>query len=226
MSLHFTNNQTPVREKTIYFDGEGDYGKITGLELSKYDAVTVEVCFREATYEGGMLFEYSKENVGGWDHDGVFYEAVNSNGKVTSKGEIHTAAKVGGYKDTAGGPSAIVDSARNFRYSADTAKLKTVTLVLSNENSTNGRMSFVNGQRGPDGTGVDFIGSNNYPTTKETTVGKPFGNWTFSVAARLTQTPSIFFKGEIAALRIYGRALNADEIAKNADEDKARFGRL
>jgi prepilin-type N-terminal cleavage/methylation domain-containing protein len=218
MKLELTNNPTPVNGKTIYFDGNGDYGRIDNLRLSQYDAVTIEVCFREGTDSGGTLFEYSDGVTGGWVGSGVFGASVNSSGTVPKKGEMHSVAWVGGYSNAA-------DSARNFNFPANRSKLKTVTFVMSNEDSPNGRMAFVNGQRGEDGTGRDFINTNGYPTTKATTRNAPFGDWTFSVAARLASPPTLCCKIEIAAIRIYGRALNADEIAKNAAEDKARFGR-
>jgi hypothetical protein len=56
MRLLFTDNANPIRNQTIYFDGAGDYGVIDTLDLSPYQAVTVEVCFREEDTERPACF--------------------------------------------------------------------------------------------------------------------------------------------------------------------------
>jgi prepilin-type N-terminal cleavage/methylation domain-containing protein len=226
MALTFQNYNAanpPVRDKTIYFSGAGDYGVVNNLDLSRYEAVTVEVCFDELPGSSAMLFEYARDGApDGWNANtgtfGVIAKLID-----TSTGEIHNIARVGA------NTSAPSDGARYFTFPADTNKLKTMSFVMSNENKTNGRMAFVNGARGTNGKGVDFLyyssSTGPYPMTNETTEGTEFGNYTFSVAARLTLTRSMYYKGMISSVRIYGRALNADEIARNAEEDKARFGR-
>jgi prepilin-type N-terminal cleavage/methylation domain-containing protein len=222
MDLTFTGHDSsnpPVRDNTINFDGDGDYGTIDDLGLSMYKVVTVEICFREATETMGMLFEYALSGAsGGFNSSlGAFGAMSNTDGAANLKGEIHSVARVGGTN-----PSA-TSGARDFSFPANTTKLKTISFVMSNEDKDDGRLAFVNGTGGSDRTGVSFIPTRGFPTTKATTQGVGFGDYTFSVAAR--KSPSgLFFKGEIAAVRIYGRALNADEIEKNAAEDRSKFG--
>jgi hypothetical protein len=211
MTLKFTNNDTPVRKETVYFDGDGDYGFINNLNLSGYSAVTVEICFRDFEEKKGMLFEYAKDKFNGYNGyncgTGMFGAVINSDGSDNSiTGKVHSVARVGS-------DLTVIDGSRDFYFTADDARLKTISFVMSNENKSNGRLAFI------DGAEVDFISGE-----KKTTPGVGFGeNYTFSIAARTEPKVSLCYKGEIAAVRIYGRALNADEIARNAETDKINF---
>jgi prepilin-type N-terminal cleavage/methylation domain-containing protein len=217
MTLTFTDNKEPVRKETVYFDGDGDYGFIDNLDLSKYSAVTVEMCFRDVNDEMGMLFEYAKDMFNGYNGynggAGMFGAVINSDGSSLITGEIHSVARVGS-------DQTVQNGSRDFYFTAKDARLKTISFVMSNEKNDNGRTAFI------DGTEVEFIsaGDKNYNRTKGTEPGTGFGeDYTFSVAARKVREVSFYYTGEIAAVRIYGRALNADEIAKNAETDMVNF---
>jgi prepilin-type N-terminal cleavage/methylation domain-containing protein len=251
MDLTFTgDNSNPVRGNVIYFDGDGDLGTLGNLQLKDYTAVTFEICFREANDDKTMmLFEYAPDDRGtdknGWHSDnGTFGARINSGGSFRDsagnvkydpeganyvKGEVNSAVRVGVK------PAGIPVTSRNFYFNADSTQFKTFSFVMSSKPETYGRMVFIDGAKG-DGTGVDFIDyshlGKDFTTTKSTTsTDMPVdGNGTpartndvLAIAARLSANPT-YYQGGIASVRIYGRILSADEIAKNAAEDKARFG--
>jgi prepilin-type N-terminal cleavage/methylation domain-containing protein len=211
-SLTFTDNISPIREKSIYFDGNGDYGLTTAnLDLSAYDEITVEVCFRVAPgVSPGALFEHTPN---GDSYPGAFGLLCNSkqlHDRYTS-GMMHTNLSQG-----------IASPDRrpaNYEFENQTETFQTHSNVFVLKAGAPPRESYVDGMLQE----LNYEGDNSTYLDANTpfSAGSKFANAKFYVANR--NTNARFFNGEIASLRIYTRRLNADEIKRNADEDQIRF---
>ncbi|MDR1088567.1 MAG: prepilin-type N-terminal cleavage/methylation domain-containing protein [Coriobacteriales bacterium] len=235
IELTFTENANPIGSTGITFDGNGDYGKsVNTVDLSGADAVTVEVCFRAAAGSNGILFETTKT----WNADpagrGAIGATVNSTGFGYEIGRSHTVGRVGSdYSSSRTG-------ARNFAYTDDPDSFTTFSLVFSKVKDCTGRLAYVNGilkdfypfqPLNTDGTnnGLPFSTSQaTTPATGENSAGQGnFANDFLYLACRNgdggASLAAAFFKGEIAALRIYDHKLSSYEIARNAAADDARY---
>jgi hypothetical protein len=82
-----------------------------------------------------------------------------------------------------------------------------------------GRLVFIDGVQKPFIPGV--FGNLKYPTSTETYLQGSFTDTHVYLASRSGN--AVYFKGDIAAMRIYGRKLNADEIAGNALLDQLLY---
>jgi prepilin-type N-terminal cleavage/methylation domain-containing protein len=206
MDMIFTSNPNPIRDKSLYFDGNGDYGNTfkitqaagTSVGIGNRDTVTVEICFREAD-KGlkSILYEYSTDATtqpmgfclalndasGGKCHITTGKTTTGSSGQITNQ-----------YYDWA-------DQNTSFATAANAYTLK------ANEPPhtawMNGVIKSVTGD------------------TAVYTSSRVFTGYNFFLASR--NGKSNFFKGEISAVRIYGRQLTSDEVARNAAVDALRF---
>jgi hypothetical protein len=211
ISLTFTDSINPIREKSIYFDGNGDYGLTAKtLNLSAYDEVTVEVCFRVAPgVSPGALFEHTPN----WDYDsGAFGLLCNSKQSYYTSGMMHTSMSQG--------IDATDRRPANYEFENQTGTFQTHSNVFVLKAGEPPRESYVDGVL----QALNFEGDDTTYTTGNApfSTGSKFANARFYIANR--NTNARFFNGEIASLRIYTRKLNADDIARNAAEDQARFG--
>jgi prepilin-type N-terminal cleavage/methylation domain-containing protein len=60
VQLTFTDNKTPIRDASIYFDGKGDYGVTArSLNLTGKKQITIEICFRPADAKGFATQTYT-----------------------------------------------------------------------------------------------------------------------------------------------------------------------
>ncbi|MDR3136444.1 MAG: prepilin-type N-terminal cleavage/methylation domain-containing protein [Coriobacteriales bacterium] len=214
------SNTNPVRESSLYFDGDKDYGVISTLDLSLYSEVTVEVVFRKAnTATGGMLFEYSEN----WNTSAGFGVSFNCGSSKYASGYMHTNFS----KWT------VVSASKPINYEWDNQNVRFTTHsnffgMASSPQQLEPRIAWVEGER------VSFYGSGDPPgTTPLTTVA----TWsdtmnTFSVkqplyiAIRGTEKTAAnsALAGEIASVRIYDHKLSSAEVAQNYLYDRLRFG--
>jgi type II secretory pathway pseudopilin PulG len=223
MTLTFTNNSgsntEPIRVRSIYFDGNGDGGIISNLDLSRSSEVTVEVCFREAnTSAHGMLFEHSAN---AWHYDtapaGSFGLVINSAFGAVWTGGINTSIV---RLEAARGAARI----RNYSWTNQSASFTTHSNYFGLIANKELRKVWIDGS--PLGALLQAeTDETNYqpslPMTEFNTSGK-FSKQNFYLARRASVT-NYFFEGEIAAVRIYDKKLNDDEAARNAWLDKQRF---
>jgi hypothetical protein len=228
IELNFNDSTEHIGDESIRFDGDGDYGRSTEtVDLSAADAVTVEVCFRVAAggdYTGSILFETTSN----WNtNQGAMGATANSTGFGYESGISHSVARVG-----SAATELAYSLARNFKYTDDRSRFTTFSFVFSKVEDPQGRLAYVNGML------VDFVDFEvptnplyHYPTTQATAPAaggnKPgdgdFANDYLYLASRAGA--SSFFKGEIAALRVYDHKLSSYEIARNAAADDARYNR-
>jgi hypothetical protein len=210
IQLTFTDNNSPIREKSIYFDGTGDYGwTATNLNLSAYDEITVEVCFRVApSVSPGALFEHTPN----WGYNsGAFGLLCNSKQSEYTSGMMHT--------NMSHGINSPDRRPEYYEFENQTETFQTHSNIFVLKAGEPPRESYVDGERKE----LNYTGDNTtYPEANTPfSAGSKFANAQFYIANR--NTNARFFNGEIASLRIYTRKLNADEIKRNADEDQIRF---
>jgi hypothetical protein len=212
IKLTFTGNTTPIREQSIYFDGDGDSGVIQALDLSSYSSVTVEICFSLPRQNvRGILYEHSPNtNV----NSGGFAMVANADGTGTTiEEEIHS------YTYDLGTSGGGVGGARDFNWPNNPGRLATISMVFSVIADTEGRLAYVDGS-GP----KDFFipaARPNFSTSKATELTGQFRNDKFYIASRASTTSCL--EGEIFSLRIYGTKLTPEQIAQNAQTDRLRF---
>jgi type II secretory pathway pseudopilin PulG len=222
IKLTFTNNDQPIRNRSLYFDGDGDYGKIeqTGFLQGKQQ-ITVEVCFKyEDDKNSAMLFEYANA-ANGWNAaGGAFGLVLNSSGSGIELGQCHSVARTGTSFDSA------AKGARNFYWDNDPLKFVTISMVVSNKNDDMGRIVYIDGklQQFTDKYTAGYIDDSSTKTASDVRGG--IGNFPLWLGTRKMDTNSgvSYFKGEIAAVRIYDTKLTEDEAAKNAKQDAMRVG--
>jgi hypothetical protein len=221
IELTFTDNANPIGSAGISFDGDGDYGRsVNTVDLSGADKVTVEVCFRVAT--GGDYGGIPFETTSNWNPDpggrGALGASINNHGGGYESGTIHTVGRVGsGYTGAGVG-------ARNFNYTDDRNRFNTISLTFSKVEDPTGRLAYVNGILVPFTTKYNSGSTATYPATPANSTDHGDFADDFLYLARRGAANS-FFKGEIAALRIYDHKLSSYEIARNAAADDARYNR-
>jgi prepilin-type N-terminal cleavage/methylation domain-containing protein len=236
MRLSFTNNPSPIRAKSIYFDGADDFGVITSLDLSEYSSITVEVCLREEEIDGqGMLFEHSLDagsHVAGFSamlNDIKPPEPVDP-GEPEEEGDPDDGSDDGSDDggdpfdpgDTGPDPNGNVNTVMGFGdasgvrdhwydWSEQTMYFTTIANSFSMKAGEEPHIAWVNGNRVAGISGNDpFASSRN------------FANYPLYLASR--GGTELNYKGEIAAVRVYGRELSDAEAAQNAAMDAVRFG--
>ncbi|MDR1421905.1 MAG: prepilin-type N-terminal cleavage/methylation domain-containing protein [Coriobacteriales bacterium] len=216
MNLFFTNNSTPIRNTSIYFDGSGDYGMIPQLDLSDYSSVTVEICFREAdTGRAGLLFEYSSN---GATQATGFGSGLNSTGSKDSSDNI--ACTFFHWTNDAGSSGLYVV---NHKWINQSTAFTTHTNFYSMIQGDTQRMVWIDGAP----VGLIAQGSSTTPINSSTNTHATdyFVKHPFFIAIRGGTSSADVFAGEISSIRIYGRQLTQAEIQQNAQEDYVRFGR-
>ncbi|MDR1713012.1 MAG: prepilin-type N-terminal cleavage/methylation domain-containing protein [Coriobacteriales bacterium] len=270
LQLTFTGGtrNTHILERSIYFDGSGDYAFIRALDLSGLDTVTVEICYKQTgaatdtkVIGTGVLYEFASSQgankgfglVANWGKTkfatGYIYsymgegsagglreanypasnksDSLDSASKATSQaGSFVTHANVYSMSETAaasGGSGSVVGSA------LDSAP---GSVAASRATSDTPRRVWVNG------SAVNLLTSADPPTElppelapyrqSEYFSAQPFyvassvaGNGSAAAAGSAASAPA--FCGEIAAIRIYNRALTPEEAAQNAAQDALRF---
>ncbi|MDR2163045.1 MAG: LamG domain-containing protein, partial [Clostridiales Family XIII bacterium] len=210
-----------VRSRSIYFDGSGDYASMATssglLDLSPYDKVTVEVCFKEAVKDQvKMLYEFT-ENANLPVNTGGFFISTNQNGEDLYPGEIHSCTNNIGHTGTT------AHGAKDFKWLNDPSKFCTITMQMSKVADDTGRLSFVDGVPAPFFMPTDREDLVDKATDDTNTIDEgDFAKANFYIGSRAGKES--FFKGEIYSVRIYGRKLTDSEIQRNAEADRRRFG--
>ncbi|MDR2162662.1 MAG: LamG domain-containing protein [Clostridiales Family XIII bacterium] len=215
-----------IHSRAIYFNGAGDYARNdtikTSISALSPNQITVEVCFREEPNPttGSMLFEYAPEEpkalAGGWNiASGSFGLNLHNDGFNFTEGKAHTVVRTGNNYD-------ISIPHRNFNIGVDMTKFTTISMVISNVTDSTGRIVYINGSL------VTAMSGGNGGSTATTYDSRgQIGSFPLSLAIRLAQiglSGQVFFKGEIASLRIYDHKLSVAEIQHNYEEDLFRFG--
>jgi hypothetical protein len=217
MRLTFTNvngsNNKPVRDQTIYFDGSDDYGVIDPLNLSYLQAVTVEICFREAQpNKTAILYEYSSN----WNTEVTgFGICLNTKDSTLNSGVVHS--NMGGTLGVSSDPDL---RPVNYLWQDNSATLTTHSNYFSMAADEEPRRVWINGQS----VGLIKTGTTNTPISGLTKYSyeRNFEEQPFYVAGRAGA--SVQYTGEIASIRIYDRLLTDAEILQNSHEDRIRFG--
>jgi hypothetical protein len=166
----------------------------------------------------GMLYETSQN----WNNNfGTIGELLNSRGNSNLlPGVAHTTGMMGyeGLSVVTGGSR---DGGRNFEFDSNPARFTTHTMIYSCIEDPSGCQVFVDGVKASFVTGGD---KGSYSIFENTYAERSFGNQYLYLASRSGDSAgSLYFKGDIAAVRIYGRKLNPDEIAGNALIDQLHY---
>jgi hypothetical protein len=213
IDLAFTDNPGAIKDKWISFDGNGDYAKSQAIfSLNAYEKITIEVCFRADSSIPGVMYETSPS----WGNaSGTLCMMVNTyNGGTYRDGMVFTGARMG-----TSGNAELKNSSRVYHFANDPAKFTTHTMTYSCVTDPAGRLVFVDGSQElfyTEGSGLLAFSTSmkTYPTFA-------FKDYILYIAARNGQ--SLYFKGDIAAMRIYSRKLNPDEIAGNVLMDQLQY---
>jgi prepilin-type N-terminal cleavage/methylation domain-containing protein len=235
MRLSFTNNPSPIRANSIYFDGTDDFGVISQLDLSEYSSITVELCFREEDIDGqGMLFEHSLDagiSMAGFNamlndikppepvDPGEADEGDPDDGSGDGSGDGGDPFDPG---DTGPDPNGNIHSVMGFGddsgvrdhwydWSEQTMYFTTISNAFSMKAGEDPYVAWVNGNRV-----AGISGNEPFAATRN------FASYPLYLAGR--GGTELNYKGEIAAVRIYGRELSDAEAAQNAAMDAVRFG--
>jgi type II secretory pathway pseudopilin PulG len=223
MTLQFTGNADRLRDSSIYFDGDGDYGVITQLDLSPYSEVTVEVCFRYANLSPEvmpMLYEYSSN----WnDYPTAFY-AILQSGKDGAflRGSVRTQ-----FNRNITGITAQKFLRICYLWSAQDSKFTTHSNYFGMVNAEEAQDLWIDGADAAFSTYGTLASTGNATYTELLTMPTNSGSGNFLshpfyLASRAGN--SLLYKGEIASVRIYDHKLSQAEIDQNQLVDKLRFG--
>jgi len=222
MTLTITNindsNPTPIRDRSIYFDGSGDSGLIPSFNLSHGPytegmdyGVTVEVCFREASVSKiGCLYDYVSADSVHTRERGFFMSLNSSMTGLFATSKIYT-------------PFSGSSIFATYTWTNQNKTFTTHSNYYQMVNGKLGRRAWIDGVNTPNL--VNSTGTVENPMNyKDAT--KDFTAYPFSIAALAYSSASNFFNytGEIASVRIYNRLLTSKEVQQNAIEDRARFG--
>jgi type II secretory pathway pseudopilin PulG len=200
-----------VQEKWVSFDGASGYLKSTkALELTPYEQITIEICFRQRP--GGasgfkILYEFSPAQFG----EALYYAFPYASGK--------TQAEL--FMNVGNNPSINLDGIRNYLFARNPTRFTTHTLVYSRVKDDRGRLVFIDGAEQDFDERHSTVHNTVFLTEKSTVNNGQFPSRELYMAARSGY--SLFFNGDIAAVRIYGRKLNPDEIAGNALIDQLHY---
>jgi prepilin-type N-terminal cleavage/methylation domain-containing protein len=215
--LTLTDNTTPWRERSLYLDGAGDYVRShTNNVILDENKVTVEVCFRPGTTENRtmMLLEYSPD----WNiYRPGFGIALNEISSTPTMNMVHTnLTPLTGSKPV------------NYAWITQNTMFTTHTNYFSMAAGDVPRAVWVDGisrELYKSGTVGESPGSvlDPYPTSQYFTSQYLYLGCR-GEKAPLDKTPTAFFLGEIASVRIYNHKLTAVEVAQNAQQDYLRFG--
>ncbi|MDR0500071.1 MAG: prepilin-type N-terminal cleavage/methylation domain-containing protein [Coriobacteriales bacterium] len=215
MQLYLTNDK-PINDQSLFFDGTDDYGVIYDLDLSSYDAVTVEVCFREATSGlSGMLYEYSSDLNTNPTGFGVYLNSIIKNN--TTAGLVHT--NMGNESASENDPYL---RPLNYKWADNSSRLTTHCNTFSMKADVAPRSVYI------DGTMATLVKSGTSNTivsgVEKYAVGRNFVSPPLSLFVASRDGTSLFYKGEIASIRVYGGVLSEEKAKQNAREDALRFG--
>jgi hypothetical protein len=182
--------------KSLVFDGINDYARtINTLDLSPYNSVTIEVCFKDNNpLKDGMIFEHSSN----WNSNtSGFGLVVNSNGNTYFNNLHHTNHR-------------LASGAVNYSgYSGNNVVVH--TNIFSRVIDSTGRVSYINKENRPLVTGSSTTGS--YAA---------FRNDNFFISSR--GGASIFTNCNMFYIKIYGRKISAQENTKNFEATRGRYG--
>ena len=203
---HFTLYNTPTFNSSGYFifDGANNYAKISSLDLSSYDAVTVDILFRPTVSSYNcpvnVLYEHSNNFngtplgfVASFNDTSVSQDAASF---VSLKGNV-------GYNIQAWSKSYFDSNvwlSHIATYDKSITTGKEVDLYLNANNALTGNIN-------------SSYNSNNTNN---------FGDLPFVIGARGADTYNASM--EIASVKIYNRTLTAAEVLQNYNATKGRFG--
>jgi len=220
LQLNFTGQGAHLLERSIYFDGSGDYAYIPSLNLTGLDTVTVEICYRQTSTEtslkrdaSGVLFEFSSATA---KADKGFGLIANWGKQSAAYGYTYSymgAGSDGGLREA------------NYATENNTASFATHTNIFSmSAEAETPRRAWVNA------AACSFLTSDDPPVAMPPKLApyarsEYFSAQGFWLAGGLSagSVGAPDFCGEIAAIRIYNRALTPEEAAQNAAQDALRF---
>jgi prepilin-type N-terminal cleavage/methylation domain-containing protein len=187
------DGEVDVYEKCISMYGFAYMESVGIIPFSSYSQITIEICFAEGEGSGwnGALYGTSTSI-----NSGTIAEVINGQKSFYTIGRMGNASA-----------NEESNGRRNFTLSTHPTKFTTHTTVYSSIADPEGRQTFVDGIPIQDSTNnTKTIGSGGFVNRK------------LLLGANNTNDSLGYFK--YAAVRIYGRKLNADEIAKNALTDQ------
>jgi hypothetical protein len=208
-----------VRSRSIYFDGSGDYASMATssgiLDLSPYDKVTVEVCFKETNVDRTeFLFEYSKF----WNINDTGFGVFLNSGSTT---HVHTNFR---NREVTASHS-VTNRPIDYIWANQDNVFTTHTNYYNLSKDGTSRLVWIDGTKG---VFVEVGKENEVANVPQFDVGN--GNFIpqpFYLANRGNHIDvgnyNSAFQGEIASVRIYGRKLTDSEIQRNAEADRRRF---
>ena len=181
----------------LTFDGVNDYVASTNtLNLSTYSYAVIEIFFKSTTTSTVMLFEQTNN----WNSNpGGFGLVLNDTGGGNLANCNHTNHNT--------------EFAKNYLVTSNSVWSNNLNIYGRVSDST-GRLTYVNGILTP------FTATGG-GTNTDTGAGQ-LANSTFYIGSR--GGASLFFKGNISSLKIYGFKISATEVSQNYNTLKTRFG--
>ena len=196
---NFTLYNTPTFSSSggyINFDGTNQYARSSStLDLSPYNSVTVEICFRVNTTStpSGMAFEHSSD----WNTQSMGFGLVpNSTGSTTYAANSHHTNQLNGERFDFDGTIGTNDVL--------------FTLIRSKVSDSTGRLAYINSVQRNVLSGSTTTSS--YPS---------FRNDFLYISSR--NGSSVFANHRVYFLRIYGRKLSVTEVSQNFNALRSRY---
>jgi hypothetical protein len=218
-----------VGDKWIEFRDDGDYGQTRRpLDLRSFDQVTVEICFRvdtanDTANSAGVLYEMpSPPNY----FTGAIGAGINTEryGEwyFPRPGKAYTIGKQGNQNDSNATENYFIGM-RNYEFSLDPSKFTTHTTVYSCIDDPTGRQTFVDGVAVPYYEHVINASLKHPASTRTYAANSPEFRNDYLYIVEYEMDGDSQLPCDIAAMRIYGRKLNPDEIARNAALDQLLY---